>query len=119
MSKHFHDSPSKFEREFLRTIRFFHKFADNQLHITLQIHQILHEQSLMWKRKLGLVQMQCTLLVIILPYLINQAFQHLVRQVVEYNWCVGIGVDVLVEVDQRLDMHVQLLQDEVQSFGDG
>ena len=28
-------------------------------------------------------------------------------------------MDVLVEVNQRLDMRVQLLQDEVQTFGDG
>lgn len=72
----------------------------------------------MWECELRLVQMESTFLVIVLPYLINQALQHLVRQVVEYYWCLCIGMNILVEVNQRLDMHVQLLQDEVESFGD-
>lgn len=73
----------------------------------------------MRKRELRLVQMQSTFLVIVFPYLINQAFQHLVRQVVYYNWCLCIGVNILVEVNQRLDVLVQLLQDEIESFSDG
>lgn len=62
--------------------------------------------------------MKSTFLVIVLPCLINQALQQLVRQVVEDQRCLCIGMNILVEVDQRLDVFVQLLQDEVESFGD-
>ena len=73
----------------------------------------------MRKCELGLVKMKSTFLFVVLPYLVNQALHHLIRQFVEYGRCLCIGVDVLVEVNQRLDVRVQLHQDEVESLGDG